>query len=198
MGVSASINTFMSTLSLPSDTFNLFPASPTNHVIQFGRMPMTTFLVQEVNLPAVSGTIARVATPGAITRHVSDKLTYDPLTVTFMLDEEFRAWRELYAWLLGMSGGYDRSVLVADFIQQHFEYTDIDPKYRHANASRTTAGLTIINPAKIPMLRFIFHNLYITSLGDVRFDTKATDTITPLTCSATFEYDYYSQVQIRR
>lgn len=188
----------MSTLSLPSDTFNLFPASPTNHVIQFARLPMTTFLVQEVNLPAVSGRIAQVATPGAITRHMSDKLTYEPLTVTFMLDEEFRAWRELYAWLLGMSGGYDRSVLVADFVRQQFDYVESDPKYRHANASRTTAGLTIINPAKIPMLRFIFHNLYITSLSDVRFDTKAMDTISPLTVSATFEYDYYSQVQIRR
>lgn len=188
----------MSSLSLPSDTFNLFPASPTNHVIQFARMPMVTFLVQEVNLPSVSGRIAQIASPGVITRHVSDKLTYDPLTVTLMLDEEFRAWRELYSWLLGMSGGYDRSVLVADFIKQQFDYVSIDAKHQHANASRTTAGLTIINAAKIPMVRYIFHNVYITSLGEVRFDTKAMDTITPLTFTATFEYDYYSLVEIRR
>jgi hypothetical protein len=89
-------------------------------------------------------------------------------------------------------------VLVQNFITEQFDYVEFDPKYRHASASRTTAGLTIVNPSKIPMLRFIFHNLYITGLSEVRFDTKSTDTITPLTCTATFEYDYYSQVQLRR
>lgn len=189
----------MSTLSLPADTFNLFPADPTHHVIQFTRMPFTTFLVQEVGLPAVNSQTAKIPSPGLVAKFVADKLNYDSLTITFMVDEEFKAWRELYGWLLGMTGTYDRSVLVADFIQNQFDYVqDTQPHYRHAEASRTTAGLTIVNAAKVPMLRFIFHNLYITSLSEVRFDTRTTDTITPLTCSATFDYDYYSLVQIRR
>lgn len=189
----------MSTLSLPSDTFNLFPADPTNSVVQFARMPFTTFLVQEVGLPAVSSQTAKVATPGLMTRHIADKLTYDPLTITFMVDEEFKAWRELYDWLLGMTGAYDRSVLVADFVRQQFDYVQASrPAERHSEASRTTAGLTIVNAAKVPLLRVIFHNVYITGLSDIRFDTRTTDTITPLTCSATFEYDYYSLVEIRR
>lgn len=190
----------MSNLSLPTDTFNLFPLDPTNHVMQFARMPMTTFVVQEVNLPAVSAKPAVVSGPGMSLHSAADKLVYEPLTATFMMDEEMRAWRELYAWLLGMTGGYDRSEIVAEFIDQHINYVWPEKaQHRHDQAMRTTAALTIINPAKIPMMRVVFHNLYITSLSAISFSTKEMDTIsTTISCTATFEYDYYAIVEYRR
>jgi hypothetical protein len=189
----------MSTLSLPTDTFNLFPADALGHVMQFARMPMTTFTVQEVNLPSVTARSAMVGAPGMNIRHLPDRLTYDPLSVTFLVDEEFRAWRELYSWMYGMTGGPDRSVVTAEFIesQVNFVYPE-KPSAQLDKAGRTTAGLTILNAAKIPMLRFIFHNVYVTSLGQVQFSTTALDPIVPLTCQATFDYDYYSVVEIRR
>lgn len=189
----------MSTISIPSDTFNLFPADSISHVMQFARLPMTTFTIQEVNLPAVTARTATVNTPGINTKHLPDRLTYDPLTISFLVDEEFRAWRELYSWMYGMVGGPDRSVVTADFIesQVNFVYPE-KPTARLDKAARTTAGLTIINAAKIPMLRFVFHDVYITSLGQIQFATTSIDPITPLTCQATFEYSYYSIVQVRR
>jgi len=183
----------MSTISIPSDTFNLFPADSISHVMQFARLPMTTFTIQEVNLPSVTARSAVVNTPGINTKHLPDRLTYDPLTITFLVDEEFRAWRELYSWMYGMVGGPDRSVTTADFVESQINFV-----YPHDKAGRTTAGLTIINAAKIPLLRFVFHNVYITSLGQIQFATTSIDPITPLTCQATFEYDYYSIVQVRR
>lgn len=189
----------MSNLSLPTDTFNLFPADATSHVIQFARMPMTSYVVQEVNLPSVTGRTSITGSPGLNIHHLPDRLTYDSLQVTFLIDEEFKAWRELYSWLLGTSGGYDRSVLTAEFIDEHLNFIQMEKaSSRLDRAGRTTAGLTIVNGAKIPILRFIFHNVYISSLGQVQFSTTTTDTLTPLTCSATFDYDYYSLVEIRR
>ena len=189
----------MSTLSIPSDTFNLFPADALSHVMQFARMPMTTFTVQEVSLPSVTARTATVGAPGLNIRHLPDRLTYDPLSVTFMMDEEFRAWRELYSWMYGMTGGPDRSVVTAEFIESQINFVYPEkPGNRLDTAARTTAGLTILNAMKIPVLRFVFHNVYVTSLGQVQFSTTATDSITPLTCQATFDYDYYSVVEIRR
>jgi len=188
----------MSYLSLPTDTFNLFPSDPTSHVIRFERLPMTTYVTQEVNLPGVVGRAASVATPGITVKHVPDRLTYDSLVINFLIDEEFKAWRELYSWLLGTTGGQDRAVLTSAFINEHINYVQNErPIDRLDRASRTTAGLTIVNGAKVPILRFIFHNVYISSLGAVQFSTTAADTLTPLTCTATFEYDFYSLVEIK-
>jgi hypothetical protein len=190
----------MSNLSLPADTFNIFPLDPTNHVMQFSRLPMTTFVVQEVSLPGVTARPSTVNGPGMMIHHLADKLVYEPLTVTFMMDEELRAWRELYAWLLGATGGYDRSVIVAEFIDEQINYVWPEKaQYRQDMAARTTAALTIINPAKIPMLRVVFNNLYITGLSALSFSTKETDTISStMSCTATFEYDWYSVVEYRR
>ena len=49
------------------------------------------------------------------------------------------------------------------------------------------------------LLRVLFHNLYITSLGPLQFSTREQDTITStLSCTATFDYDYYAVVEYRR
>lgn len=189
----------MSTLSIPSDTFNLFPADSVSHVMQFARLPMTTFTIQEVNLPAVTARTATIGAPGINVRHLPDRLTYDPLIISFLVDEEFRAWRELYSWMYGMVGGPDRSVVTAEFVESQINFVYPEKSIaRLDKAARTTAGLTIINPAKIPMLRFVFHNVYITSLGQIQFATTSIDPIIPLTCQATFDYDYYSVVEVRR
>ena len=190
----------MSTLSLPADTFNLFPLDPTNHVMQFARMPMTTFVVQDVNLPGVSAKTASFAAPGMNIHALPDRLVFDPLNVTFMMDENMSAWRELFSWLQGMTGGHDRSEIVAEFIEGQLNYVWADkPQHQLDLAARTTAALTIINPVKIPMLRVLFHNLYITSLGPLQFSTREQDTITStLSCTATFDYDYYAVVEYRR
>lgn len=191
----------MSTLSLSADTFNLFPAAPASHIINFARMPFTSFVVQEVNLPGVSATIARVGAPGLAVRHAADRLVYEPLTISFLVDEEFRTHRELHSWLIGMTGGEDRSRLTAQFINDQADFFWNDPGLtqteRLARASSTTAGLTILNEAKIPLLRVLFHNVFITSLGGVQFSVIA-DPINILTSTATFEYDYYTIVEIRR
>ena len=182
-----------------TDVFNLFPASPTNHVMQFARLPQLTYVLQEVQLPGVSAQLARLNGPGLVLRQMPDHLSYEPLTVTFMIDEEFRAHRELHSWLIGITGAEDRSYRTAEFIanQNQYLWKETTPSKRLTTAAETTAGLTIVNGGKTPVLRVVFHNLYITGLGPVQFNTTATDTLTPLTSTATFEYDYFSIVKLQ-
>lgn len=189
----------MSNLSL-SDSFNLFPANPASHIIRFERMPETSFVVQEVNLPGVSANPAKINAPGLVVRHGPDRLNYEPLTVSFVVDEEFRTHRELHRWLVGMTGGEDRTLLTHEFLQTHRDYIWPDNSsvsQRFSQLQSTTAGLTIVNEAKIPLLRVVFYNLYVTSLGPVQFSITQ-DPINVMSSTATFEYDFYSIVEIRR
>ena len=190
----------MSTLSLSTDTFNLFPASPASHILRFERMPFLSFTVQEVSLPGVSANPARVARSGVGALFAPDKLTYEPLSVTFLVDEELRVHQEVHRWMSGMTGREDRTRLTATFRDEQAEYVwgaGSDPSEYLATVSRTHAGLTIVNEAKIPLLRILFYNAYPINIGPIQYSvTQDPDTV--LTSTATFEYDYYSIVDIRR
>jgi hypothetical protein len=190
----------MSNISLPADTYNLFPANPANHMIRFARMPHLSFMVQEVNLPTITANVPQVQSGGRYSKFAPDRLNFEPLTVTFLVDEEYRVHRELYRWLWGVTGGVDRSTVVAEFIEDEIQY--LWPGVTNTNIALNTlaatyAGLTILNPAKIPILRVLFYNLYITSLGGVQFLTTGNPE-QPLTATATFEYEFYTMMEIRR
>src|SRR5574343_652692 len=90
------------------DTLNLFPASPTNHILRFHRLPHLSYVLQECGLPGVSTNPPQINLPGHAVKFTPDRLTYDPLVVTFLVDEEFRAWQELQSWLVGTTGGDER------------------------------------------------------------------------------------------
>lgn len=190
----------MSNISLPADTYNLFPANPANHVIRFARMPHLSFMIQEVNLPTITAAVPQVQTATRYSKFVPDRLNFDPLTVTFLVDEEYRVHRELYRWMWGMTGGTDRSTVVAEFVGEEATYIwpgTSKPRDALNVLSSTYAGLTIVNPAKIPILRILFYNLFITSLGGVQLTTTGNPE-QPITATATFEYEFYTMVEIRR
>lgn len=183
----------MSALGTPSNIANLFPAAPTNHVINFQRMPNTSVLVQGCNLPGVTTNLARVGVPGPQLKFTGDKLNYEPLTITYMIDEEFRVHQELYAWLVGATGAEDRARYVPKFMddQKDFLWDEVNPATRYHRATSTTAGLTIVSGGSKPLLRILFFNVYISALGPVDFNTTTLDTTIPLVSTATFEYDYW-------
>lgn len=169
--------------------------------MRFERMPYLSFVVQDVTLPGISATTAQVGLPGLTARFQPDRLTYESLQVTFLVDEEFRVHRELHQWLAGMTGREDRSSVTASFVNDQAEFVwgggPAIGSARLATSSRTTAGLTIVNESKIPILRVLFYNLYPTAVGPVNFSVTV-DPLTTLTSTATFEYDFYSIVEIRR
>lgn len=190
----------MSNLSLSNDTFNLFEASPANHIMRFERMPYLSFMVQDVNLPGISATSAQVGLPGLTVKHAADRLTYEQLQVTFLVDEEFMVHRELQRWMAGMTGREDRSTLTAQFVRDQAEFSwgdSASPSRTLASATRTTAGLTIVNGAKNPILRVLFFNLYPVAVGPVQFSVTA-DPTTVLQSTATFDYDFYTFIEIRQ
>ena len=183
--------------TLPGETLNLIPASPLDHTMVFARMPALTLTIQEVSLPGVSAQLGRATGPGMITYHHPDRLNYEPLNVTFLVDEQFLTHRELHRWLAASAGDADRTEIVARFIeeQQNYVWEGVGRPFDYL--PRTNATLTLLNGAKVPMLRVLFHNVMIASLGEVRFSATATDVTTALSSTATFNYDYYSIITVR-
>ena len=190
----------MTSIANEHQTFNLFPIAGTNFTVNFSRLPELTFVTQEVNIPQVSTQLVKQASPGLTIFQPGDKLSYEALNVKFLVDEELRAYRELYGWLVGTTGGHDRSKFVAEFIGEQSEYIwgETNSQKTYGRSAASHAALIITNSAKLPILKVVYANVRITSLGQLDFSTTLTDPNAVMTCTASFTYDYFEILEIRK
>ena len=67
--------------------------------LAFNRLPKTTWFCTAANIPGISLGEASYPTPMLDTFVTGDKLTFETLSITFIVDEELQNYRELWDWL---------------------------------------------------------------------------------------------------
>ena len=154
----------------------------TKFLLTFDRIRTTQYFCQTVNLPGVSlGEVSR-ATPFLDMYSPGTKLTYDPLVVEFILDEELQGWKNLYDWFLTMAD------------PDGFEKRD-GSRELQTNKHFSDATLSILSGLNNPLLSIHYTNLFPLSISDIRFDTtQSADTI--MTATATFRYQSYTYLTV--
>ena len=127
---------------------NINPLADVQFKFDVGALPNTSFFIQTVNLPGIALEGAVMATPQLqnFTRHTG-VITYEPLNVTFMIDEYLKNWQEVFEWMVGDENKY------------------------------TTAVLTILSSAMNATMEFHFKDIFPTSLSEVSFDSTTTDPV---------------------
>jgi hypothetical protein len=140
-------------------------------------MPYLKYFCQTVNLPSVSTGEVPVATPFSNTYRHGDKMVFEPLTLTVLLDEDMRVWEETYNWIKGISN----PTSFADYKRKGLN--DKTPLYYDG-------FLTVNTNSNNPNIRMKFHNCFPTSLSSINFDTKTNADSIP-TCDITFRYDIF-------
>ena len=154
----------------------------TKFLLTFDRIRTTQYFCQTVNLPGVSlGEVSR-ATPFLDMYSPGTKLTYDPLVVEFILDEELQGWKNLYDWFLTMAD--------PDGFEERGGSRELQ-----TNKHFSDATLSILSGLNNPLLRIHYTNLFPLSISDIRFDTtQSADTI--MTATATFRYQSYNYLTV--
>ena len=154
----------------------------TKFLLTFDRIRTTQYFCQTVNLPGVTlGEVSR-ATPFLDMYSPGTKLTYDPLVVEFILDEELQGWKNMYDWFLSMAD------------PDGFEKRD-GSRELQTNKHFSDATLSILSGLNNPLVRIHYTNLFPLSISDIRFDTtQSADTI--LTATATFRYQSYTYLTV--
>ena len=66
-------------------------------------MPFLKYFCQTISLPTVSTSEVAVPTPFSTTYRHGDKLVYEGLTLTALVDEDLRIWEESYKWIRGLT-----------------------------------------------------------------------------------------------
>ena len=82
-------------------------ASPTTWRIRFARIPKVEWFCTNVNIPGITLGEASYPTPMTDIGITGDKLTFETLTMTFLVDEELQNYRQLWDWLVGI--GFPKS-----------------------------------------------------------------------------------------
>lgn len=140
--------------------------------------PFLKYFCQTVQIPSVSTSEIAVPTPFSNTYRHGEKLNYDALTISALMDEDMRVWEETYNWLKSLT----RPTSFEEYPRKSVRDVQI-PLY-------FDGYLTVNTNANNPNIRFKFRNCHPTTIGMINFDTKV-DADTIPTADFTFRYDYF-------
>ena len=180
-------------------------ASPIQFRFKMTKLPNVEFFVQTANIPGINLGSTTLETPLKDIAGVGDKVTYQSLDVSFLVDENLNNYKEIHDWITGLG-----------FPQDHKQFKTLQgtgadrfPGTTSNTAARGTsipqpldeggiysdATLTVLNSKNIAKTEIRFQNAFPISLGSLSYDIKASD-VDYLQVNASFNYMYYDIVQI--
>ena len=158
---------------------------PNKFTLNFSRLPNTQFFCQAVSVPGISMSEVPHNTPFVDLYVPGDKAIYDLLNVTFFVDEELTAWREIHDWIRAMT-----------FPTNYEEYRSLDRLSRNTGVAQTKtpqfsdASITLFSSSNKPYYRFKFYDVFPTTVST--FMLSASDSAeTQVTADGTFRYSWY-------
>ena len=179
-------------------------ASPTQFKFNIIQLPKVEFFTTACNLPSITLADSIFPTPFTDIPVMGDKLTFDNLIISFIVDESLENYVQLHKWLYGIGFPKSRQQF-ADFrgeesvtpIARQGISTDIGD-VKPATASRGLFGdatLTILSNKNNPLVEVRFRDVYPASLSGLDYNQNATD-VEYLTATCDFKYTLYEIVTI--
>lgn len=149
--------------------------SPNKFIFSISKSPYLVYYVQSVRLPGVSSSPATMETPHSLLHFTNDKLQFETLNITFLVDEDMKVWEETFNWMKGIS-----------FPNEHKQYRDQKAK-EHLYSD---AILELNTNNNTPNFKIKYKNCFPISLGaiDLSFKDNPENSITS---DVTFSIDTF-------
>jgi hypothetical protein len=177
-------------------------ADPTKFKFNIIKLPKVEYFCTQVNLPGIS--LADNYTQPTPFRNIplpGEKLEYEPLAMTFLVDENLENYQEIHGWLrgLGFPGGYNEFKNLLDAGADRFPTSKNSSlgdagrtKFNAPNQGGifSDATLNILTSKNNPVTEVRFSDLFPISLSSLQYNQQANDT-DYLTATVTFNYKLY-------
>ena len=164
--------------ALQGQPINTSFLSPIGFKFQLNRFPAVNYFCQAATLPGVSISSIEIATPLKSIQMSGDEVSFEELSIKFIVDENMKNWLSIYNWITRL--GFAT-------VEDQVEYK----KLRDAGELTTDATLTVLTSNMNPQINFRFHECFPLSLSSIAFDSGGTD-IDYVTADVSFQYDNYS------
>ena len=188
--------------SLSRQPTKLDYASPTQFKFNIIKLPKVEYFCTQVNIPGITLEASMVQpTPLKDIPIPGEKLTYEPLQMTFLVDENLENFQEIHGWLVGLgfprdhsefrnlvSSGNDRFPSKNNSVSNEIGKV----KYGAANTGGiySDATLTILTSKNNSQLEVRFRNVFPTGLTGLQYNQQAAD-VDYLTATVSFSYEIY-------
>ena len=162
-------------------------------------LPLVEYFVQSANVPGLQLGTATVPSPFYDYPVPGDTLSFDPLNISFLVDENLNNFNELHKWISRLGFG-----------DSHEEFADLlregTPSQRTPSSkgiqrplpeigTYSDATLTILSSKNTPKTEIRFKNIFPTSISGLDYNIGGTD-VDYVTCNASFSYLGYTINQI--
>jgi len=182
-------------------------ATQTQWRLAFNRIPKTTWFCTAANIPGITLGEATYPTPMADMFVTGDKLTFDTLNVTFLVDEELQNYREIWEWIVGMGAPrqheqFSDALTKGDGTTLKFSTVGSDDSLSPRDAAvmkggtptegniYSDANLIIYSSKNTPKVEVKFKDMFPTSLSGLDYSQEASD-VEYFKATASFRYLYY-------
>ena len=175
-------------------------ASPVQFRFKCSKLPTVEFFCQSANIPGISIGSASMPTGLKDIPIPGEKVSYQDLAISFLVDENLNNYKEIHDWIIGLGAPQNHT----QFSTLRDTGTDRFPGQTTNSPNNNTvpdggtysdATLTVLNSKNIAVTEIRFDNIFPTSLGALSYDVQASD-VNYLQSNVDFSYMYYEIVQL--
>jgi len=177
-------------------------ASPTQFKFGIIKLPKVEYFCTAANIPGITLGSTNQPTPLKDIPIPGDKLDYDTLNISFLVDENLENYREIHGWLTGLGFPKDYS----QFRDLQNAGSDRYPTTQNVGLSKelgqvkkavqddgglySDATLFVLTSKNTNNIEVRFRDIYPVSLSGLDYNQQAND-VDYLTASVTFSYKIY-------
>ena len=179
-------------------------SSPTQFRFLINQLPKVQYFTTEANLPGITLDELELGSPLKDLPLLGSKLTYEDLSITFIVDENLENYIEMHTWLTAIGFPKDRKQF-SDFrsttsntkTSTRGESKDIGKVGATTPETSMTsdAVLTILTNKNNPVVECRFADVFPTSLSGLTYSQNQTD-VEYLTAEVNFKYQIYEIVTL--
>ena len=157
------------------------------------KTPEMVYFCQSASIPSVSVIDTPVLSKHPTLHFADPKLNYDPLTLSFLVNEDMGNYMEIYNWMRYFTihdektQPRNRSEIASSGVYDAEDpFTGLSKPGDPADY-QVDGTLVILNSKSVPQASITFKDIYPSSLGEI--DLNASDgEASPVNCSVTFQY----------
>ena len=172
-------------------------ADPTKFKFQITKLPRVEFNSIQVNIPGITLTELNQPTRLMPVRIPGNDMTFEDLSVTFIVDEDLTNYRSVHDWMAGLAQ-MDSDDKYRELITDGGDRMPLSQQANLQDAGRVTtatndsaifsdAKMIILSARNIPIVELTFEDTYPKSLSGLDYNQSATD-VEYLTATVTLGY----------
>ena len=147
---------------------NITPLSPNGFLFNITKLPNLSFFCQSVNIPGITLGAPEFGNPFNVQPIPGETLTYDQLTVQFLVDSDMANYKAIYNWIIALGFPQDYEQYITYSATDTLNYSELAKNYSDA-----TLQILGGNNQTVQLVQFV--DMFPITIDSLMFASTNTD-----------------------